>query len=84
MTVDSNELRKIAEDIRGYASTYNKYIEEIYNKLKGSLHEFWAGTDYDEFIKNMDFKRPNVDSITNSLNKTANYLEEKAVDADRI
>ena len=70
MTVDSRELRKIADNIRENAATYNKYIEEIYNKLKGSLHEFWAGTDYDEFIKIMESKRQSVDSITNSLKST--------------
>lgn len=84
MTVDSSELRRIADSIRENAKTYNDYIEEIYNKLKGSLHEFWAGSDYDEFIKNMESKKTNVDSITSSLNKTATYLEEKASDADHI
>lgn len=84
MTVDSGELRRIAEEVRQNASSYNKCIEEIYNKLKGTLNEYWTGSDYDEFIKNMNSKRGNADSITTSLKKLAGYLDEKAADADRI
>ncbi len=84
MTVSSDKLREIAGEVRGNASAYSKYIEEIYSKLKGSLHEFWSGTDYDEFLKIMDSKRPTADAVTKSMKETAEYLETKAQAADNM
>lgn len=84
MTVDSKELRRIASEVKNEASVYNKHIEEIYSKLKGNLHEYWSGDDYDAFLKNMDSKKSSADAITSSLKKLADYLEQRAKDADLI
>lgn len=84
MTVSSGKLREMADELRAKAEKFGSHIEKIYTALKSDMNKYWQGSDYEEFIREMDSKKDEALAVKKMLINEAEELEEAARRADNI